>query len=67
MTSLRRCEGVDTQYIKEHFGEQKYSKVIIEAQRWIVSGDLLPDGSRLKIPTSRFLVSDAVIESFFEV
>lgn len=67
MTSLRRCEGVDTQYIKEHFGEQKYSKVISEAQRWIASGDLVLDGSRLKIPTSRFLVSDAVIESFFEV
>ncbi|MBQ3196804.1 MAG: radical SAM family heme chaperone HemW [Alistipes sp.] len=67
MTSLRRCEGVDAQYIKEHFGEQKYSKVISEAQRWIASGDLVLDGSRLKIPTSRFLVSDAVIESFFEV
>ena len=67
MTSLRRCEGVDTQYIKEHFDEQKYSKVISEAQRWIASGDLMLDGSRLKIPTSRFLVSDAVIESFFEV
>lgn len=67
MTSMRRCEGVDTQHIREYFGEQQYNKVISEAQRWIESGDLVVDGHNLRIPTSRFMLSDAVIESFFEV
>ena len=35
--------------------------------KWEIPTDKSNDGSRLKIPTSRFLVSDAVIESFFEV
>lgn len=67
MTSMRRCEGVDTQHIRECFGEQRYNKVLSEAQRWIESSDLVVDGHNLRIPTSRFMLSDAVIESFFEV
>ena len=67
MTSMRRCEGIDTQHIRECFGEPQYNKVLSEAQRWIESGDLVVDGHNLRIPTSRFMLSDAVIESFFEV
>ena len=66
MTSMRRCEGIDPQHIRECFGEPQYNKVLSEAQRWIESGELVVDGHNLRIPTSRFMLSDAVIESFFE-
>lgn len=66
MTSLRRCEGVDLEHIQNCFGEQRLKELLGIAQRWIVSGDLVVDGHNLRIPTSRFMLSDAVIESFFD-
>lgn len=67
MTSLRRCEGIDLSVIESRFGQQKLKTVMAAAQRWIASGDLVADGHNLRIPTSRFMLSDAVIESFFDV
>lgn len=67
MTALRCCEGIDIFRVKERFGIECYDRLIGLAQRWIDSGDLLLDGGRLRIPTSRFMTSDAVIESFFDV
>lgn len=67
MTSMRRCEGVDLGVIESRFGHQKYEEVLRGAQRWIESGNLVVDGHNLRIPTSRFMLSDAVIESFFDV
>ncbi len=67
MTSLRRIEGVDLNYVRQRFGDCCGERLIESAKMWIKSGDLLLDNDFLHIPTSRFLLSDAVIESLFEV
>ena len=67
MTSLRCAEGVDMEYFTQRFGTHEAAKLRALAQRWIASGDLVDNGQRIYIPTSRFLISDAVIESLFEV
>ena len=67
MTALRCAEGVDLEQIRSRFGEESLKKVLDGAQQWLVSGDIVADGSWLRIPVERFLVSDAVIESLFNV
>ena len=66
MTSLRCADGVDLEYIRERFGSKSYTMLIERAGRWLESGDLISDGGRLRIPAERFLISDAVIETFFD-
>lgn len=67
MTSLRCAEGVDMERFEQMFGTQEATKLRTLAARWIESGDLVDNGARIYIPTSRFLISDAVIESLFDV
>ena len=67
MTSLRCAEGIDMEYFSQRFGAKKAAELRSMASRWIASGDVVDNGERIYIPTSRFLISDAVIESLFEV
>ena len=67
MTSLRRIEGINLNFVKQRFGEKCCERLVDSAKMWIKSGDLLFDDDILRIPSSRFLLSDAVIESLFEV
>ena len=67
MTSLRCTDGVDTEYFKTRFGAESLHQVMSVAQRWLESGDLCLEQGWLKIPARRFLISDAIIESLFEV
>jgi coproporphyrinogen III oxidase-like Fe-S oxidoreductase len=67
MTSLRCAEGIDMEYFIQRFGVKKAAELRSMASRWIASGDVVDNGERIYIPTSRFLISDAVIESLFEV
>lgn len=67
MTSLRCAEGIDMDSFTQRFGAEESVRLRTLAQRWVKSGDLIDDGDRIYIPTSRFLISDAVIESLFDV
>ena len=67
MTSLRCAEGVSLRAISERFGEAYMTRVANLSQSWVASGDLLRQDEVLRIPPERFLISDAVIESLFEV
>lgn len=67
MTSLRCVEGVDLSYVASHFGEAARARLLSLAEEWIGSGKLLVEGSVLRIPSCHFLLSDAIIESLFEV
>lgn len=67
MTSLRCAEGISVASVESRFGQEYKAYLMTRAQRWIASGDLLFDGERLSIPTARFMISDAVIESLFDV
>lgn len=66
MTSLRCAEGMDLGAVRGRFGQERAERVLREAQPWLESGDLRCVNGRLSIPTGRMLISDAVIESFFE-
>ena len=67
MTSLRCAEGINMIDFERRFGEEQARRLRESAAKWIDSEDLIDDGEFLRIPTSRFLISDAVIESLFEV
>jgi oxygen-independent coproporphyrinogen-3 oxidase len=66
MTSLRRAEGLDLDFMTKRFGAAKVDALLDSAKSWIAEGDLELSNRRLFIPTERFMISDAVIESFFE-
>lgn len=66
MTRLRCAEGIDTEYMCRRFGAERFERVMRDAGQWIASGELRYVNGRLSIPTECMLVSDAVIESFFE-
>lgn len=66
LTRLRTSEGVDLRRIGRLFGPERRLRLLREAGRWLECGALRLSEDRLSIPPARFLVSDAVIESFFE-
>ena len=66
MTALRCVEGIDLALLRERFGEGRAASVEERAESWIAAGDLRCEGGRLFIPARRFMISDAVIESFFD-
>lgn len=65
MTSLRTSQGIDLQHIATKFGAEHIETIERQAKPWIASGALLHHENRLYIPATHFLVSDAIIESFF--
>lgn len=67
MTSLRCAEGLSLAQIGERFGAAQMRRVEELSQGWIKSGDLLAEGDCLRIPPERFMISDAIIETLFEV
>ena len=67
MTALRCCEGIDTEVVRRNFGEKRLNQILTAAQRWMESGYLTMIDGHLRIPTRHFMLSDAIIESMFEV
>ena len=65
MTSLRRVEGIDLAYVEERFGTKHAERLAHAAKEWMEAGVVQRVGERLAVRAERFLVSDAVIESFF--
>lgn len=65
MTSLRRVEGIDLGFIAKHYGVEHAERIARAAAKWLECGVVHREGERLAIAAERFLVSDAVIESFF--
>lgn len=67
MTALRCAEGIDLGYMKRRFGDEALRRVMDGAAQWLASGDVALEGDRLWVPAEKFMISDAVIESMFEV
>lgn len=65
MTSLRRIGGIDLGHIEHTFGKGHAERIRGAAKMWIESGVVVCEGEQLSIAPEHFLVSDAVIESFF--
>ncbi len=54
MLALRTADGIPADFLAAHCGPD-------ELRRAISSGNLVPSGSRLRIPESRFFISDSII------
>lgn len=65
MTSLRCVEGLDLDYVAKHYGAEQAERIERESRSWMQAGVVVRSGSRLAIPTSKFMLSDAVIETLF--
>lgn len=67
MTGLRTAEGVDPLQIGVRFGARRMERFRQQAQTLLDSGLLVWQGERVAVPPERFLISDSVVERFFEV
>ncbi len=67
MTRLRTAEGVVPAEIELLFGRERRENVVKRLRRWAEAGTVVEAEGRMAIPSGRFLVSDAVIESLFEL
>lgn len=67
MTSLRCKEGIRLDYVEERFGRARRQDVERGAEQWVASGDVVCRDGRVFVPEERFMISDAVIESIFDV
>lgn len=65
MTSLRRAEGIDLGFVAEHYGADEVERIVASAKGWVEAGVVQHRGNQLLIPTTKFMMSDAVIESIF--
>lgn len=65
MTSLRRIEGISLDEVATRFGDGEVKRILASANRWIEAGVLCYERGNIFIPTSKFMMSDAVIESIF--
>ena len=65
MTQLRTSNGVDLEFVAERYGEGEAQRLLRSAKPWLESGAVRQTANRLVIPSDKFLLSDAVIESLF--
>ena len=65
MTSLRTKEGIDLQHISATYGKKECERILKQALGWQKRGAITIANNRLFIPTSEFMLSDAIIESLF--
>lgn len=66
MTSLRRKEGLDVDFVAKRFGAARLEALLRSAEPWLAKDELVSCDGRLSIPTNHFMISDAIIESIFE-
>mgnify|MGYP005793606743 FL=1 len=66
MTARRTAEGLDLARLSARFGPQRRENALRTAERFVGAGGLVIRGKNVAVPPERFLVSDAVIEAFFE-
>lgn len=65
MIQLRTSNGVDLEFVAERYGEGEAQRLLRSAKPWLESGAVRQAANRLVIPSDKFLLSDAVIESLF--
>ena len=65
ITSIRTMWGTDTEFIKDNFGAMYYKHYIINARKFVDSGDLMADGTRYYLTEKGMCISDFIIKSLF--
>lgn len=66
MTRFRTKEGVSLEDFEVKFGSKSLNTIELVAKREIKCGRLIKEDGFYRIPSEKFLISDSVIESFFE-
>lgn len=66
MTSLRTSEGFDLEELERCYGSKRRARIEHEIAPFIEAGTLLRRANQVAVPPEKFLISDAVIEAFFE-
>ena len=65
MTGLRTAAGVSWEFVRGQFGEERTDTLRRAARKFLDSGLLVDDGTALRIPSARFLLSDSIIADLF--
>jgi oxygen-independent coproporphyrinogen-3 oxidase len=65
MTSLRTMWGIDTEYIKAHFGLKYLEHYTRNARPFLDSGDMKKNGSRNYLSENGMYISDFILKNLF--
>lgn len=65
MTSLRTMWGIDTAEIRKRYGKDRLSRLIQSIKPFIDSGKVVSEGTKLRINSYDFLLSDYIISKLF--
>jgi len=65
MTSLRTMWGLDIERIKTEFGEEVYTNIVENMERFIASGEVLGTGGRYCLTAKGKLVADHIASELF--
>ena len=65
MTTLRTSEGININYVVQHFGEENKKHIIIAAQKLIISGRLIMNDENLKLTNEGMFFADGIAGDLF--
>ena len=65
MTVLRTSEGINMQYVVQHFGEESKKHIITTAQKFIISGRLIMNEENLKLTKEGMFFADGIAGDLF--
>lgn len=66
MVRLRTCEGVSLSELESRFGGERKAQFLARAERFVASGVLVRRGDGVAFEEGAWLISDGVIEEFFD-
>ncbi len=67
MLSLRKTEGLDRSQFKAEFSGPLFEELTLNIDAALQKGDLITDGSKVKIPPEKLFVSDGIIRDLFVI
>ena len=66
MTALRTTEGININYVIQHFGEENKNRIILEAQKFINAGRLILQEEKLSLTTEGKFFADGIAGDLFQ-
>ena len=66
MTALRTTEGININYVIQHFGEENKNRIILEAQKFINADRLILQEGKLSLTTEGKFFADGIAGDLFQ-
>lgn len=66
MVSLRRIEGIELDFVAQHWGVEERKRLIETVKPFVAAGWVVCDDKKIAIPPEHFLTSDMVIAELFK-